>query len=151
VDFAGKIRVFGTLTGDVTDRVRSADPTLQGLLEQAGVGPDDPVVYDGGAAAMPRWKVHGRLVVGERTWLPNPVQLLEEPVSPERRKVYLRRFMARSARGGFFIQGKGPNEGQTEDRAPDWYALIAESHVPVRVYENALWKITRYEPKRAAS
>lgn len=147
VNFPRKISTFSSLSSDITDRVRPADADLQVLLDQAGITHEDSVVFDGGSAAMPRWYANGRLDVGEKTWLPNPVQLLEEPVDPKRRKIYLSRFMARRSAEGFFIQGKGPNEVQTEARAPDWISLINETHNAVHIYENALWKITHYTPK----
>ncbi len=140
-NFLDKLRTFQTLSANISQKVRVADPLLQELIAQAGIKPGDPVVFYGYAAAMPRWKCNNDMVLSEKTWLPNPLQLLEEPIKDERRTVYLNRFMDRSYQSGFFIHAKG----EAEDRLAKWQALIARTHSPVRIYENSKWKITYFD------
>ena len=102
-NFVDKLRSFQTLTAKISQKIRVADPLLQELISQAGIEVNDPVVFYGYAAVMPQWKSNNDMVISEKTWLPNPLQLLEEPINSERRIVYLRRFMERSVQGGYFI------------------------------------------------
>jgi hypothetical protein len=140
-NFVDKLRTFQTLTSRVSQKVRIADPLLQELITQAGIKPDDPVVFYGYAAAMPQWENNNDMVSSEKTWLPNPLQLLEEPIKDERRTVYLNRFINGSYQSGYFIHAKG----EAEDRLAKWLALIARTHSPVRMYENSKWKITYFD------
>lgn len=141
VNFVDKLRTFQTLTGNVSQKVRVADPSLQELISEAGIRNTDPVVYYGHAAAMPRWRSNNEMLISEKTWLPNPLQLLEEPIMDERRSIYLRRFMQRSAQSGYIIQAKG----EDEDRFTKWLVLIARTHLPIRTFENSKWKIIYFD------
>ena len=140
-DFIDKLRTFETLTGNISQNLRVAYPLLQELITEAGIKKTDPIVFYGYDASMPRWKSNDEIITGEITWLPNPLQLLEEPIKDKRRTVYLRRFMDRSYRNGYLIQAKG----EAEDRLAMWLALIARTHSPVRMYENSKWKITYFD------
>ena len=140
-DFINKLRTFETLTGNISQKLRVAYPLLQELIIEAGIKKTDPIVFYGYDASMPRWKSNDEIITGEITWLPNPLQLLEEPIKDKRRTVYLRRFMDRSHRNGYLIQAKG----EAEDRLAMWLALITRTHSPVRMYENSKWKITYFD------
>lgn len=141
MEFVDRLRNFQSLTVDVSQKVRSAGPDLQELMEKANIRNTDPVVFYGSAAAVPRWKIGNQFVLSDKTWMPNPLQLIEEPIGERRRRTYIRRFMDRYKGGGYFIQAKG----EAEDRAANWLSIIDKTHRPVRVFENDKWKIVYFE------
>jgi len=141
MDFVDKLRNFQSLTVDVSQKVRAAGPDLQELMEQTNIRDTDPVVFYGSAAAVPRWKIGNQFVLSDKTWMPNPLQLIEEPMGERRRRTYIRRFMERYKGGGYFIQAKG----EAEDRVANWLNIIDKTHRPVRVFENDKWKIVYFE------
>ncbi len=141
INFIDKLRPFDTLSRDVSQKVRVAEPSLQELISQAGIKEDDPVVFYGYTASMPRWQSKNQMIVSERTWLPNPLQIIEEPIEGRRRIVYLDRFIKDHPQTGYFVRKKG----EADERAAQWIALISKTHSPVRIYENAMWKIIYFD------
>ncbi len=131
---------------DVAVKTRLAEASLQSLIDEAKLGPGDPIAYYGGMASMPRWMRNGAAVGSERNWLPAPLQLLEVPVTAERRERILGRFMARGVRPGFLIAAKSPPEQAFPERLEQWRRLIGKTYLPVRVLENADWSIVQYVP-----
>lgn len=140
--FVDKLKTFQTLDDDISQNVRVAEPLLQDLVNKASIRKTDPVVYYGFAAAMPRWKLDDQFVLSENTWMSNPLQLIEDPISEVRRSDFVHRFMSTyTGRGGYFIQAKG----EAEDRIANWLSIINKTHKAVRVFENDKWKITYFE------
>ena len=142
IDFINKLKPFHTLEINFPSKIRLAEPALQELLSKAHIKSNDPVVYYGHLAAMPQWKSGNQFVTSDRTWLPNPLQLAEEPITEARRNIYLQRFMEISKEdGGYLILTKG----EAEDRAKNWLGIINKTHLIVNEIENDKWKIIRYK------
>lgn len=139
--FPRTLRGIESLTGQIEQRLRVPEPPLKELLAKAGVTPSDRVVYYGFAAAMPAYEdPQGGRGVYDKSWLPNPLQLLEEPITSERRRIVVSRFVERLPESGFFVQAKG----QHEERAREWISIIGATHRTAQVYENREYRIIRF-------
>lgn len=140
-DLITSVTGFRTLTKNVSERLRHADPELSLLLRKAGVGTHDAVVYYGYDVSMPKWEIDGHTVISDYSWLPTPLQLLETPIPDYRREVLVSRSVQRNPRSGYLLYAKG----ETEIEAAKWSALIRKTHKPSRVYENERYTITQFE------
>lgn len=141
-EFLQKMLNIKTMTAHVEQQLRMPDPALEKLMAQAGITPNDPVVYYGFAATMPAYVGQdGNRLVFDKSWLPTPLQLMEEPIGSERRRVTIARFAARIPNSGFIVKAKGQNE----DRANEWMLILGVTHRIDNVYENKDYKIIRFE------
>ncbi|MDB5896194.1 MAG: hypothetical protein JWQ88_3725 [Rhodoferax sp.] len=122
----------------VDQQLRATEPELQKLLSQAGITATSPLVYYGFAVAMPR----GPDGAYPRSWLPVPVQLLEDPIAPKVQERILARFTKRRPQGGFIVQKKG----EFDDRLQHWRELLARTHREAAVVESARYRVIRFEP-----
>jgi hypothetical protein len=145
----GSPRLVRTLQGlqsmspGIEERLPISEPSLAELLHKAAVGPSENVVYYGFDAAMPAFQAGPgeKRLPYEKTWLVNPLQLLEEPIKPRRQKEIILRSLGRAG-AGYFVQKKG----QAEDRVAVWLAIISETHSAKQIHENDLYRIIRFEP-----
>jgi len=126
---------------DIAPRLRPAEAELRALLARAGVSRESRVTYYGFAVAMPRLD-SGTF---ESTWLPNPLQLLEEPIAPEVQERILRRFLARHRAAGYIVQARG----QCEERFARWQLLLERTHRVTATWESAHYRLLRFEPAGA--
>lgn len=131
-------------SGSVALQVRRADEELTALVEKAGISVGDAVVYYGYEPATPVVELNGQPIVFDRTWLPTPLQLLEEPVPPARREQILAR-MADQSDGGFLIQ----KHGQAEDRFAQWLDLLRTYFKPAGAWDSENYSIYSFEPRSA--
>ena len=118
-----------------------ADPSLDRLMADARVGPDDPVtVASGDLNLLPmRHSAEGRPgPIVHETWLPPFVLLAVLPF--DRQEVYLRRFAERGLADGWFAQQKGA------DHTNVYRDLVLKYHRPVESFENGGWRLSRLEP-----
>lgn len=134
------LKGIATMTGAVEKQLRPFDTELASLKREAGITSKDAVVYYGFAASMPREELGDDPLTYEYNWLPTPLQLLEQPILPERRRLILERYVARHPRSGFFIQAKN----EAPERASEWIVLISQSHIVEHVFENEKYRITRF-------
>jgi hypothetical protein len=132
---------------DISTLMPAPPDSLRELAETAGVEPADPVVYIDD-------RVHPNLLaprplVGDptpllehRTWLPTAPLVLYQPLPAERQRLYLERFTARTALGGWLIEPVKPSVvplGWLREH-------LRQHHRPTQRYQNAEWIITWYEP-----
>jgi hypothetical protein len=123
--------------------VDAPDTSLATLLTKAGITREDYVLYYGFTATMPHREEDGVARTYERTWLPNPVQMLEEPIAPEERALVISRFMARHPHAGYFIQKLHEND----DRVPAWLTLIEQSYALKKQWSNSEYRILYFVPR----
>jgi len=88
-----------SFTSNVTANLPKATDELQQLIDNIQPLTDESIVYYGDDAAPPILSGdYARL--NERNWLPIPLQLLEQPLSEARRKLYLTRYICRNQPNG---------------------------------------------------
>lgn len=138
------------------------DPSLQELLNTAGVKADDPIVYsavrvkaieplaDGlshdHGVLLPAWPINDgqQLISTYRAWLPTTPFVLFAPLSEERRQTYMQRFTARTRLSGWLIQ----NRKEASYTSSGWfYNQIIRTHTPTKVFENDDWQVIWFEFK----
>lgn len=150
--FGGTLSQPGTLntlsglksfTSHLEYRLRVPDSELSSLLLDANITPDDYVIYYGFHASMPQFNIDtGAIDSYEKTMLPNPFQLLEEPIRPERRATIISRFMNRNVNSGYLVQAKG----QFEERFSEWLDILNGPYDISVVGQNQSYKL--YELKK---
>ncbi len=140
------------------------DPSLQELLNTAGVKVDDPLVYsavrvkaieplaDGlshdHGVLLPAWPINNgqQLISTYRAWLPTTPFVLFAPLPEERRQTYMRRFTARTRLSGWLIQ----NRKEASYTSSLWfYNQLTRTHTPTKMFENNDWQVIWFEYKRA--
>jgi hypothetical protein len=140
------------------------DPSLQELLNSAGVKTDDPIVYsavrvkaieplaDGlshdHGVLMPAWPIDNgqQLISTYKAWLPTTPFVLFAPLPEERRQTYMKRFTARTRLSGWLIQ----NRKEAPYTSSQWfYNQITRTHTPAKVFENNDWQVIWFEFNRA--
>jgi hypothetical protein len=126
---------------NVGSRLPAADPSLRALLAEAGVRPDDPIVYlSPGMLSTLVPATNG--LAGGRTWLPVAPLGELDILPPARRVVYINRFLQDPAEphSGWLVAPAG------SDTEVDWLRQVIEHTHEVRVtYGNANWRIDWYE------
>jgi hypothetical protein len=133
--------------GTVDGLMPRMGPELAGLLDRAGVGPDDPVCYLDDSLllnAMPVRPGVGRPGVWrERAWLPALPFSLFAPLPDDRARVYQARFTRRARLGGWLVEPRLPGGSSP---APGWLRQgLAQTHTPTEAVESPHWRVTRYE------
>jgi hypothetical protein len=140
------VRVPPAPGGIVALRPRVA-PSLQALIDQAGMRAGDPVVYVGSERApglMAVWRdAAGRQVTESPLWLPlAPTEELGLLAPPERRLVYLDRFSRSRRTGGWLVESDHP------DFDVSWLdAWISQHYRAVDAFSGGGWRLTHYEPR----
>jgi len=77
-----------------------------------------------------------------QTWLPSmPVALLE-PLSDERKELYMSRFTERARLSGWLIESK---EDAPYTSVPWFSDQLQRTHTPTEVIENDDWRLTWFE------
>jgi hypothetical protein len=125
----------------VESRLPAADPSLRDLLVEAGVRPDDPIVYlSPGVASTLLPATNG--LAGGRAWLP-VMPLGELDILPQaRRVVYIDRFLHDPAEphSGWLVAPAA------SDAEVDWLrGVIEHTHEVRATYINPSWRIDWYE------
>lgn len=132
-------------------------PSLQSLLDEAGVRLYDPIVYiqkdspgkgffDGlGIVPVRRGRDERGLNPPWtcQAWLPTTPLELFVPLPESRSRAYMARFVARTASGGWLLEPK-PASAHV---SPWFFDELARTHTPVRSFENLEWRITWYQPR----
>jgi hypothetical protein len=126
---------------NVESRLPRADPSLRALLVEAGVRPDDPIVYlSPGMLSTLMPATDG--LVGSRAWLPAAPLGELDILPPARRVVYIDRFLRDPAEphSGWLVAPAGSDEEVA------WLRQVIEHTHEVHVtYSNANWRIDWYE------
>ena len=135
-----KMKVF---SHSVDGKTAAADDELMALMNNANLTTKSSVTYYGYDAAMPR--ITGKKLGEnfEKTWLPNPLQLLEEPIPEQRQREIMKRWSSRRVEGGHIVQKKG----QAEDRFARWLELLDEDYLLINIWESANYRIFLFSRK----
>jgi hypothetical protein len=102
----------------VESRIPESDASLQALMAEAGIGPDDPVSFLGSWVGnlMPPWRAAGvpasQQIITTRDWLPGHPYVSLRYLPEGRGPTYMRQFIDREERGGWLIQQDG-EDGET--------------------------------------
>lgn len=136
---------------NVAEGLPLMDQPLRDLLRTAGVQANDPLIVsfyedqEPQTGNLPRaWFVDddGRHLVSiTRPWLPMYPWTLLNPLSEERRSVYMARYAARSHLSGWLIQPK--SKPYTERTI--FAAQLLRTHQPAKVVENGDWQLIWFE------
>jgi hypothetical protein len=135
---------------DINRQLPDMEEPLLDLLDEAQVEIDDPMVYyvedprNGNIlSARPVSDGSGtRLFSPPRTWLPTTPFLLVDPLSDERKELYMTRFIERARLGGWLIESKK----EAPYTSLSWFSdPLQRTHTPTEVFENADWRLTRFE------
>lgn len=132
-----------SFSGDITNHLPKDNADLKTLLTAAGVSDRSPLAYYGDSAAMPLVVINGREFVPSVTWLPAPLQLLEEPISPERRLIYIDRFVHAHYRDGFLIQ----KNGESLSRFKQWLEIIDRFYQIKHVYPGKVYTVWQFKSR----
>ncbi|MFM9108800.1 MAG: hypothetical protein ACKOWF_19115 [Chloroflexota bacterium] len=138
--------------GNVDAGLPEIDSELASLLAAAGASPDDPVLYAdrGFASIVGVWP--GRPPGSPRALTPAMPSGLMSTLTPERRTVYLQRWMERQPQAGWIIQrtqdGALPYQ-PLDDTGPWFWEQLFRTHQPVAAYHSAHWDLLRVEPAPA--
>jgi hypothetical protein len=133
---------------DITAGLPFVDPSLQDLMQQAGVAASDPIYYAGGpyGDVMPRWIPAGENapVAVSRQWLAGPLSAMA--LRPEGRKQdFIQRSAERQDRGGWLIE-RQQKDALVYSIGPWFFTQIRHSFVPAKIAANDDWQIVWYEP-----
>lgn len=140
-EFPKNILEIKTMSTQIDKQIPSADSELIELIVQANINQHDSVVYYGHSAAMPAYtNTSGSRILFDLTWLPNPLQIIEEPISNTRRQTTIKRFLERAPSSGYFIQARGQNE----DRASEWRSILGSYCVEEKIFESKNFRIIKY-------
>jgi hypothetical protein len=79
----------------------------------------------------------------ENTWLPSPMQLLEEPIDPARRQQVIARFNRRNPQSGYIVRALP----QANDRFSQWISLVEQYYVPDGRWESDHYQVYKFRPR----
>jgi hypothetical protein len=136
------LRAFRSVSVHISQHVPQADfpEELATLMQQAHINEHTPIAYNGNMGLLP-YLHDGRSY--EQLWLPNPLQLLESPVPPERQKLIIQRFLeGREFKWGYLIHPKK----ETTLPFSNWKTTLSHHVTQTAVFESKHWMILRYEP-----
>jgi hypothetical protein len=122
------------------------DPALVQLLESSGIDHKAPMIYldRDHMPARPRDAVGAYRATDPPYWMPANSFILFDPLPPERRLAYLRRFAERRPMGGWLASSKF----KQEPRYYQWFVEeVCRTHEMVEHLENNRWWLLRLEPK----
>jgi hypothetical protein len=157
-DAAASLRATAANGFAVEPLIPDADPSLQALMSEAGIGADDPVSFQGSwlGNLMQPWRPAGdpaaERIITTRDWLPGHPYVSLRYVPEGRGPTYMRRFIDRTQRGGWLIQHKTGDTAKPPDqhefvygREPWFFPVLGETHVPTRILENDEWQLVWFE------
>jgi hypothetical protein len=143
------IRNEGFHGRDITAALPYVDPSLQELMQQAGVAASDPIYYAGGlyGDVMPRWIPVGESapVAVSRQWLAGPLSAMALR-SEGRKQAYIQRSAERQDRGGWLIE-RQQKDALIYAIGPWFFTQIGDSFVPAKIAANEDWQLVWYEPR----
>lgn len=146
--FPGVISAIIEPQSSAPTKLPPADDELVSLLSTAGITPETPVVYYGYDAFMPPMRTtNGSVITFERTWLPGPLQLLEEPISPLVRERIIERYRARISTAGFLIWKRG----EAQDRFSQWIELLDRFYSINQIWETNHYRVFQFTPRLTLS
>jgi hypothetical protein len=137
--------------------IPDADPSLQRLMAEAGVRPEDPIVYFGDYLGnllqpwVPAGQDKGERVIVSPHWLPAHQSLALRWIPKGRGAVYTSRWIERNPSSGWMIQRKTGINSNADFNAfvsgrEAWlFDLLHQTHIPTSLYENVDWQITWWE------
>lgn len=136
-------RLLAMSTNDfASEKIYVADSELESLMSKLDITPDSSVTYYGNARSMPRLSGNTNFVVFENTWLPNPLQLLEEPITDVRRDEIISRWVTRHPNGGFLVH----KLGEADDRFASWINLLTKFFLLVEDVNSDHYRILLFKP-----
>jgi len=126
------------------------------LLNEAHLGADDYLIVlegplrtgDIAAINLPQaWATdgtNGELVSSTRTWLPVHPWAAMVPLTEERQRTYMARYIERTHLSGWLMQPK--SSPYTNFAGFSWFAdQLQQTHQPTAVYENGDWELIRFD------
>jgi hypothetical protein len=127
-----------SFSSDITSKLPKATFKLNELLSRIKTSSASSIVYYGDDAAPPIFS-GDNAKFNERIWLPTPLQLLEIPVSDERRRIYLHRYICRNQKdGGILINRIG---GGIEKRLQGFIRDLNQFYDIEEIVSNKVYKL----------
>lgn len=84
-----------SFTSNISAQLPEIDPALKQAIEILNPNQDIPVSYYGDASAL-RPLTNGTGQSNEKVWMISPLQMIEDPIPPERRKILIERLVCRT-------------------------------------------------------
>ena len=138
--WAENLRHIQSFSSDIASRLPKASSELQQLLARVDPSAETPIVYYGDDAAPPIFSGDYAKFNG-RTWLPIPMQLLETPISEERRSAYIARYLCRHRPDkGILVERKGG----VSARLPGFIRELRQFYGVVDAIPGATYNIYRF-------
>lgn len=129
---------------DVLLKIPTADDELIGLLGLAGINAETPVNYYGDLCFMPAVEnAQNQSISFEKTWLPSPMQLLEQPVDPAKREQIIARYQHRHTAGGYIVKAAG----QADGRFAEWLALLQKFYKLDGQWQTENYQVYKFGPR----
>lgn len=145
-NFLERIKPFKSFNADMSQLLLPAKSSLQKLTTKLAVPVDDRIAYYGSSAFLPRLKTAGEYTLHDSTWLPAPMQLLELPISHDKKELIVKRFLSRSLKAGYLIHAKG--EGALEEASfANWVMVLKQYYSETKLANTQKWYIAHFEPK----
>lgn len=128
----------------VDHRRPTLDPEQLALMRAIGVGPGSAIAFVD-VNVMPAWPPEAGTSRPDRVWL--PIQPLAEldPVSDERRALYVRRFVERAGTDGWLIGRAAMLPGFVQRGAPWLFETLARTYRAAQTVTVGPWQAMRYE------
>jgi len=121
----------------IVSQVPAMDTSLAALLTREGAKPNDPVVLIGdGRWMLPAWEMGGSKMMGDKSWLPKPYEIIGS-LRRDRRDLYIDRNRAASP-GGWLIHSKRASIAHYEEL----HQKLLEGRVESRRVENESWIVS---------
>ena len=127
----------------VSPNLSKAGDELSMLMKTAGISDTSRVVYYGNDAVLPGISDGSKFRIYERTWLPNPLQLMEDPVPEKRQKELVDRWARRRSYAGYLIHRRG----EAEDRFAVWLRVLSGAYDLQSTWESANYRILLFARK----
>lgn len=128
--------------------------SLRELMIEAKFQPDDPIEIMG-QTVMPDWRFNEKTYRDPRHWLPFGPATQIGILPLERQILYMERYLQNPRKGGWLLHNKfqspvlGSREAggfQNNSENFPYASTLAKTHYKSKEYENAEWKLERYEP-----
>lgn len=143
ISFVDKFMAFSSFTPRISNKIPAPNHGLQLLIQKHKINIETPVAYLSYNGEMGKVKTDHGDVVNELSWLPSPMQLLNEPTTAKQRNKIIKRFANKFIDGGFLIHAKGEYEQQFQD----WIKTLNVTYNAKHRFENDDWEVICFTPK----
>jgi len=137
------VRHLRSFSEDITKNLPKADKELSDLLRSSRVTRNANIVYYSDDGAQPNFTDDLFYINSVKNdWLPRPLQILEEPVTKERRDIYLNRHLCLKSNNEVFLIVK--KSDIIYSRANSFIKVINNYYYSSMIFENHSYKLIKF-------